>query len=148
MKRYVCGFMFNDVSDGSLYERVALIHKQRPEWQKGRLNGIGGHIRDGESPHQAMRREFLEEAGYDQEKWNYFLTLKGKDYEVEFFHCNGPLDKLRSATDEKVEIVHLRDINIDNFQIIPNLLWIIFLALDNKRGLTGCGVKHTLASEI
>jgi hypothetical protein len=35
---YVVGFAFD--TDG----RVALIRKNRPEWQAGRLNGIGGHV--------------------------------------------------------------------------------------------------------
>lgn len=39
MKRYVAGFLFN--KEGN---QVALIEKQRPEWQKFQLNGIGGHI--------------------------------------------------------------------------------------------------------
>ena len=39
MTEYVVGFMLS--IDG---EDVALIRKERPAWQKGRLNGIGGHI--------------------------------------------------------------------------------------------------------
>jgi 8-oxo-dGTP diphosphatase len=35
--RYVLGFMFS-----SDHSEVALIRKRKPEWQRGKLNGIGG----------------------------------------------------------------------------------------------------------
>lgn len=59
MMRYVLGFAFT--ANG----RVALIQKQKPAWQAGRWNGIGGKIEEGESPVQAMAREFREETGVD-----------------------------------------------------------------------------------
>ena len=43
---------------------VFLLRKNRPDWQAGKLNGIGGHIEEGEEPLNAMRREALEETGY------------------------------------------------------------------------------------
>lgn len=55
-RRYVLGFLFSE--DGS---RVLLIWKNRPAWQAGKLNGIGGKIEDGEQPLDAMKREFVEE---------------------------------------------------------------------------------------
>jgi 8-oxo-dGTP pyrophosphatase MutT (NUDIX family) len=45
----VLGFVFNrDFSE------VALILRNRPKWQAGHYNGIGGHIEDGENPYDAM----------------------------------------------------------------------------------------------
>lgn len=60
---YVLGFMFNE--DES---KVLLVHKNRPTWQAGKLNGIGGKIEAGETPLQAMEREFMEETGFIS-KW-------------------------------------------------------------------------------
>ena len=57
MKRYVIGFAFDK------FGSCALIEKQRPDWQKGKWNGIGGKIKEGETLHEAMVREFLEETG-------------------------------------------------------------------------------------
>ena len=57
-KTYVAGFLFSP--DRS---RVLLIRKNRPAWQAGKLNGLGGKIEPGETPPQAMRREFREEQG-------------------------------------------------------------------------------------
>lgn len=54
--RFVLGFLFSE--DGS---RVLLVWKNRPAWQNGKLNGVGGKIEPGETPLQAMKREFLEE---------------------------------------------------------------------------------------
>lgn len=55
---YVLGFLFNPYTT-----RVTMIRKTRPEWQKGKLNGIGGKIKHDESPMDAMVREFEEETG-------------------------------------------------------------------------------------
>ncbi len=41
MKRYVAGLMF---SKDEKY--VALVIKNKPDWQKGLLNGIGGKIEE------------------------------------------------------------------------------------------------------
>jgi 8-oxo-dGTP diphosphatase len=57
MKHYVLGFAFDKD------RRLALIKKQRPDWQKGRWNGIGGHIEENETSRGAMSREFFEETG-------------------------------------------------------------------------------------
>ncbi len=55
---YVLGFAF-DYSPPGL--NVLLIRKTKPDWQKGKLNGVGGKIEPGETPIKAMVREFREE---------------------------------------------------------------------------------------
>jgi len=124
--RYVVGFMFSE--DRS---RVALIRKNKPAWQRGLLNGIGGKIEPGESPADAMAREFQEEAGIASSGWVHFLRMHGKDdqlWSVECFATTGDLDALRSVESEKVEIVAVRA--IQDCQTIENLPWMIPLALD------------------
>jgi len=44
---------------------VLLILKDRPDWQKGRLNLPGGKVEEGETPAQAAVRELKEETGYE-----------------------------------------------------------------------------------
>lgn len=76
---YVCGFMCSyDLT------RFLLIRKTHPEWQKGKLNGIGGKIEKKEqlvgavwlteSPFEAMIREFHEETGITttRNRWRCF----------------------------------------------------------------------------
>src|SRR4051812_33742321 len=57
-KEYVCGFMFNSDALTSKKGAVALILKVKPDWQKGKHNGIGGHIEwSDHNPLAAMVRE-------------------------------------------------------------------------------------------
>ena len=42
---------------------VVLIKKERPKWQKGFLNGVGGKLEKNETALEAMIREFFEETG-------------------------------------------------------------------------------------
>lgn len=44
---------------------VLVVLKNRPAWQAGRFNLVGGHIEEGETPEQCAVRELKEEAGLD-----------------------------------------------------------------------------------
>lgn len=81
MVRYVAGFAFDDNN------RVLLVRKKVPRWQAGLLNGVGGKIEDGETPGQAMAREFKEETTLDTTsyQWKCFCVESHVDYEVHFF---------------------------------------------------------------
>lgn len=120
---YVAGFCFSE--DG---EQVALIRKLNPEWQRGLLNGIGGKVEPGESPHDAMLREFEEETGARVEGWRSFCTATTEEDRLYFFTVRGDLDALHSAEDEEVVTVAVDE--IPTLNAIPNLRWLIPLALD------------------
>jgi 8-oxo-dGTP diphosphatase len=125
-REYVVGFMF-DTSG----EAVLLIQKNRPTWQAGKLNGIGGRIEDGETPDDAMRREFLEETGVDYAAWQRFCTLRDeRGWLVHFYLGSGDLLKAKSQTDEKVLCCGLRALH--QTQALPNLHWLIPMALSLK----------------
>ncbi|WP_034343629.1 NUDIX hydrolase [Deinococcus misasensis] len=120
---HVLGFLF-DV-DGS---QVALIHKNRPEWQKGRLNGIGGKIEWGEHPLEAMVREFQEETGLYLPIWEHFATLRGGSFEVFCFVAHSrDIHQVQSCTDEHVEVFPVADLP---HHTLFNLKYLIPLALD------------------
>lgn len=53
---YTLGFLFYECY-------CVLIKKNRPDWQQGQLNGIGGKVKKDELVIDAMVREFNEEAG-------------------------------------------------------------------------------------
>lgn len=74
MTGYALGFLF--LTDAVYGTSVVLIRKDKPEWQAGKLNGVGGKIEDGEEPIDAMRREWKEETGETREWWERFLTLE------------------------------------------------------------------------
>lgn len=73
MNRFVLGFYIT--RSGAI-----LICKTRPEWQRGKWNGIGGRIEEGETPLQAMVREFEEEAGFktSEEDWVPRFVISSK----------------------------------------------------------------------
>jgi 8-oxo-dGTP diphosphatase len=131
MKTYACGFLFSPDR-----RRVLLIRKRRPAWQAGKLNGLGGKIEPGESPLDAMRREFHEEAGVDLADWEEVLQLSGTDdagsglsWRGHFFRAFGDVDQPRSMTDEQLERHDVAALPAD---VIPNLRWMIPLMLDDE----------------
>ena len=77
---YTLGFIFNDKLD-----TVLLIEKKKPEWQKGYLNGIGGHVEDDESPKQCIIRECFEETNLEISKWKYVGDFVGKKWVVKIY---------------------------------------------------------------
>ena len=126
MTHYVVGFYFSPGLD-----KVALIRKTRPAWQEGKLNGVGGHVEAGESPQEAMVREFAEETGHVTHRWHYYARMKGPDFTVDVFTVSGPLEKLKSTTEEKIEFVIVEEVGPLRNDVIENLAWLIGLALDH-----------------
>lgn len=121
---YVVGFLFN--SDRT---QVALVEKQKPEWQRGKLNGIGGKIEgDDESPTDAMTREFREETGATVLNWRWFCELKFRGGSIYFFAAIGDLNALETKEAEQIVVRNVSEIR--DLQAIPNLRWLIPLALD------------------
>lgn len=82
MDKFVVGFAFT--ADKNY---VLLINKTHPPWQAGHLNGIGGHIEDGESETEAMNRECLEECGLIME-WQHRGIMTGVNNDGSLFNCH------------------------------------------------------------
>lgn len=130
MKFYSVGFCFTyDLA------QVALIRKVKPEWQKGKLNGVGGAVEIGENFQYAMWREWNEETGLPSaaDGWNQICEMRGQDYIVAVFtyrmHVIEP-DPFKTA-DEQVAWYMTHSIQRRN-DIIPNLRWLIPLCLDES----------------
>lgn len=125
MREWVAGFLMDEEA-----RMVMLVRKRRPEWQAGMLNGIGGKIEDGETPSQAMRREFEEEAGVEVDTWEHFLTLQWEEGLVHFFRAFEPpymLASCKTLTDEKIERHRIDEFALHP-PVVPNLLWLVPLA--------------------
>lgn len=144
MVYYVCGFCFDPNG-----EQIVLIKKNRPEWQSGLLNGVGGKIEENELIHEAMEREFYEETGVVMKNWKLFCKYEGKDYTV-YFHSifSEEYDKVESKTDEEVDVYKVSELNWDMKDIdrlrnrtIDNLKWLIPLALDSRINEVMCFEK-------
>jgi 8-oxo-dGTP diphosphatase len=129
--RYVVGLAFSPD-----FKRVALIRKTRPEWQRGRLNGIGGKVERDETPVAAMRREFREEAGVDTQErdWTHKLTLSSpsEGWAVDFFATALGDPVLLHTTNQTGEIEEVIVCFVDDLPeaVLPNLRWIVPLCLD------------------
>lgn len=126
MKRMVVGFLFNEKRD-----RVVLIRKEKPAWQEGRLNGVGGKLEVGETPLAAMIREFTEETGVEAVYWMPAVYMgDGRTWEVTFYYAANQeaFTAARTMEDEKVVKVHVADLWSCN--TIPNIRWLIPFCLD------------------
>jgi 8-oxo-dGTP diphosphatase len=134
MKHYVVGFAIDPIMD-----EVALIKKNRPSWQAGLFNGIGGKVEEGEKPVDAMVREFFEETGYlttynkEKDSWVPFATLVGHNqaeneyYKIWCFYMRFVnFRALGSPTDEQVMILPFDHVTTDNS--VAQLLWLIPMA--------------------
>jgi 8-oxo-dGTP diphosphatase len=108
MLDYVNGFMIQPERD-----EVLFIHKQRPDFQKGKWNGIGGKIEDGETPLQAMVREFREETGVatDPAIWQHTLSLEGHGFVVHFYRTFvSEFPCFQTTTDEEVAVWRIDEV--------------------------------------
>ena len=130
MKRYVVGFLFVNAW-------VLLLHKKRPAWQAGKLNGPGGKVEPDETFEHAMAREFGEEVGYPVVGWEHFATLRavedGAPYEVAFFRAE------RSRTDGVIQTIKYDEwpewfqVNHLPDEVVPNLHFLIPMAYHAQR---------------
>lgn len=145
MTEYVLGFCFNAARTS-----VVLIRKNRPKWQAGRLNAVGGHIEPGENYFQAIQREFHEETGVlvDLKDWNYFALIHGIDWQkdssgqtaalVYCFETASDLvfEQVRSTTDEEIVRWNIAytPMVVQEFitKLIPNLHVLIPLACSTE----------------
>lgn len=129
-ERMVVGFAFKEDRTG-----VVLIRKNRPEWMAGMLNGVGGHIEGRETPRQAIAREFEEETAIHVplSRWFEIVQMRGKRWEVTFFKAflsRHDIHFMTSMTDEKVVLISCE--NDNELNMVPNLSWLIPLALDES----------------
>lgn len=124
MKEYVVGFLFDEAK-----KKVALILKNRPEWQAGKWNGLGGKREGQEYWFAAMMREFKEETGADVVGWDEFATLESQDALIVCFTASEDV-KIETMEDEEVAWHDLDNLPAN---CLPNLSWLIPLALDYYR---------------
>lgn len=130
MIQYVLGFVIWE-------ERVLLIRKNRPTWQAGKFNGIGGKVEPQESAPAAMVRECWEEAAIHTvaNEWRKFALMAGTGWEC---HCyvakSDRLWSYRAVTDEMLGVFYV-DALPDN--CLPNVPYLVAMALDQDlQGVT------------
>jgi 8-oxo-dGTP pyrophosphatase MutT (NUDIX family) len=126
MTEYVLGFVFNSTGD-----YVLLMQKQKPKWQAGFWNGIGGKIEPDETAYHAMVREANEEIGLTDADWKVFAELHGKDFRVVVFKAFIGMDDLQACRAQEEEPIYVFATHaLPKPEMITNLRWLIPLALD------------------
>lgn len=129
-QRYVAGFAFDETRN-----TVALVKKKTPDWQRGFFNGIGGKVEPGESPAEAMVREFHEETGVFTEcsEWEHSVTLIGPSWEVVFFRSfTSNVMAVRTMETEEIHLVSVDQMMKGEIPVVPNLRWLVALMLDKQ----------------
>ena len=133
MQQYSLGFAFT--IDGT---KVALIRKNRPEWQVGKLNGIGGKLEPTDiNIDHCMSREFKEETGFDTnpEDWDHFAHIYFPNTESSIdcyrIFMNDLEASIKSTTDEQVIICKISELRLQ--QLLENVELLIHLALAEYR---------------
>lgn len=128
MQEYVTGFMFS--ADA---EKLVVIKKLKPLWQCGLYNGVGGKIEANELSIDAMVREFKEETGVitQPENWTCFANVyRPNVYDVDMYFSRSDLAfQVQSIEQEEVHIINVNRLPEN---LIPNLRWLIPLALDSQ----------------
>ena len=100
MKKYTLGIAI-------AYDSVIMVRKNRPEWQKGKLNFIGGKIEEEESARDCMIREFYEETGVSIDEWKFIGTMEREGDFIVYVYLTNDLRALGAKTTEDEEIIHV-----------------------------------------
>lgn len=131
IKSYVLGFAF-DINN----QNVLLIKKNRPEWQAGLLNGVGGKVEGDESSLEALVREFKEETDIDtiQSDWQLVTTMTESGvFSVKVYKTTiKDIYEYKSITDEKVWVYPLKAIlKLSSvYPQVSNLKWLLHMCFD------------------
>lgn len=115
------------------HNEVVLIRKTHPQWQVGKLNGVGGHMEEGETPLMAMSREFVEETGLSISDWKKICMMEGDTWKLYVFSTFfNDIDNVRSTTEEKVVLQDINQLDDLRLQVcIPNVRWLVPMCIEH-----------------
>ena len=143
IKKYVLGFAFDKNKDN-----VVLIQKQKPDWQKGLWNGVGGKVEGTDYDESfAMCREFEEETGVSSfpETWKHFATMRfdndimGGVAEVYCFKAFS--DSIGDCKTTEIEEIQIFGLNTLPYKKIEHVQILIDLALTDNINFVNLNMK-------
>lgn len=131
IRTMVAGFFFHS-------GLVLLVRKNKPDWQAGLWNAVGGKAEPDETPVEAMVREFHEEVGVQTlpGDWRHFATEFGPGYCVHFFAAERVPGNHeypdKNDVGEKLSWWNQRDV-CHNIAVVGNVRWLLPMAMDWRR---------------
>jgi 8-oxo-dGTP pyrophosphatase MutT (NUDIX family) len=102
---------------------ILLIEKNRPTWQAGLFNGIGGKLEEGETAVEAMARECLEETGLAiaADDWQPLGRLVFSGGSVAIFHAQADLSLAQTLTDESVHVLDIAAVVRGDYPLVADV---------------------------
>ncbi len=126
MNRWTLSFVFTPD-----FSNVLLIHKEHPQSQKGKWNGLGGKYEVGETAAVCIAREIEEESGLviHANDWRLVGKVHGFEWEMDVLTAAyvGDVNQAQTLTDEEVKWFPLSALPTD---MKYNLNWLIPLCVD------------------
>jgi len=131
--RYCLGFAFTPN-----FQNVVLLTKARPDWQAGKLNGVGGKVEDDETHGSAMNREWFEETGVPlTSPWTRVVKMHDSEWVVDVFTTHILNEAALQAvhnTKERDEPVSIHRVNNLPSHSLDNLHWLISMCIHPPQG--------------
>lgn len=129
MQKYVVGFVFNKDLDS-----VLLMHKNRPAWQNGLINGLGGKVDEGEDTFATVSREIEEESGLviPKEDWVKAGKVYSNSFDMDVFGYiyEGQMSDAVTKEDEPIEWFKVSDLPQNTIENVP---WLVNITLDKLK---------------
>lgn len=129
MQKYVVAFVFN-----TDFTSVLLMHKNRPAWQDGLVNGLGGKVNDGEDTFATVSREVEEESGLQisKDSWVKVGKVHSGSFTMDVFghRYEGDMNDAVTKEDEPIEWFKVSELPSN---IIENVPWLVNITLDKLK---------------
>ncbi len=126
MRKYTLALLFDQTKT-----QILLMKKSKPEWQKGKLNGIGGKIEADETPLACIVREIQEETSIklDPTTLTFIGNIGDHDWTMAVFT---QIYQGSTADAQSLEAEPIAWFSIDALpkHTLANLRWMIPYALE------------------
>jgi len=107
------------------------MHKNRPAWQDGLINGLGGKVEEVEDTFTTISREIEEESGLKikESEWIKSGKVYSGTFTMDVFGCvyGGGKEDAKTKEDEEIEWFSISALPPNTVENIP---WLVHITLD------------------